>query len=55
MPRRSPPGPRRGVALRNHRIRHYRRNSLGRALASKRTRIIALLYPALQRRLSETA
>jgi DNA-binding LacI/PurR family transcriptional regulator len=33
----------------------YRRNALGRALASKRTRIIALLYPALQRRLSETA
>ncbi|MFF2031325.1 LacI family DNA-binding transcriptional regulator [Arthrobacter sp. NPDC058192] len=33
----------------------YRRNALGRALASKRTRIIALLYPALQRRLTETA
>jgi DNA-binding LacI/PurR family transcriptional regulator len=33
----------------------YRRNALGRALASKRTRVIALLYPALQRRLSETA
>ena len=33
----------------------YRRNALGRALASRRTRIIALLYPALQRRLTETA
>ena len=33
----------------------YRRNALGRALASKRTRIIALLYPALQRRLHESA
>ncbi|MCA4131737.1 LacI family DNA-binding transcriptional regulator [Arthrobacter sp. M4] len=33
----------------------YRRNALGRALASKRTRILAMLYPALQRRLHESA
>lgn len=33
----------------------YRRNAVGRALASRRTHIIALLFPALQHRFSETA
>lgn len=32
----------------------YRRNAVGRALASKRTRILALLFPALQHRFSGT-
>jgi DNA-binding LacI/PurR family transcriptional regulator len=33
----------------------FRRNMVARALASRRTRVIALLYPALQQRLSGTA
>jgi DNA-binding LacI/PurR family transcriptional regulator len=33
----------------------YRRNAVARALASRRTRIIALLYPALDHRLGSTA
>ncbi len=33
----------------------FRRNAVARALASRRTRIIALLYPALQHRFSGTA
>lgn len=33
----------------------FRRNAVARALASRRTRIIALLFPVLQHRLSDTA
>jgi DNA-binding LacI/PurR family transcriptional regulator len=33
----------------------FRRNMVARALASRRTRVIALLYPALQQQLSATA
>ena len=33
----------------------FRRNMVGRALASRRTRIIALVYPAMEHRLGDSA